>query len=329
MNINETGARAIIAKRIATDIDDYAIKTYDDGFRWHLGASIIGEPCVRAIWYKYRWVRHEVRSGRMYRLLNRGQREEDRYIEFLLGTGWNVYTHEVPPKYDWDGIHPPKLADKGKQYRVSWLHGHFGGSLDGVGEAPAAYQLSDPMLLEFKTKGTGKGFNMLMSKGVAKTDAVHWAQSCTYGYGKDLKYGVYFSTNKNDDDMHVELTALDHNVGKQMVNKAERIITSQTPPERISDNPLYDECKINCRFSDICHSGKPVEKNCRSCVKCVPTENAEFFCTAENAVIPRDIVRQGCGGHESINVITKKIIEIKPIQSEVTGFEIENVPLPE
>ena len=29
------------------------------------------------------------------------------------------------------------------------------------------------------------------------------------------------------------------------------------------------------------------------------------------------------------NVITKKIIEIKPVQQAVSGFEIENVPLPE
>ena len=27
-----------------------------DGFRDHLGASIIGKSCARALWYDFRWV---------------------------------------------------------------------------------------------------------------------------------------------------------------------------------------------------------------------------------------------------------------------------------
>ena len=30
-------------------------KAADDGLRQHLGASLIGKPCERALWYAFRW----------------------------------------------------------------------------------------------------------------------------------------------------------------------------------------------------------------------------------------------------------------------------------
>ena len=31
------------------------LKAADDGLRQHLGASLIGKPCERALWYTFRW----------------------------------------------------------------------------------------------------------------------------------------------------------------------------------------------------------------------------------------------------------------------------------
>ena len=36
-------------------IDAAMLKAADDGLRQHLGASLIGKPCERALWYTFRW----------------------------------------------------------------------------------------------------------------------------------------------------------------------------------------------------------------------------------------------------------------------------------
>ena len=106
-----------------------------DGFRDHLGASIIGKSCARALWYDFRWVTPSRHSGRLLRLFETGQLEEDRMVRNLRATGATVL--EVDP-------------DTGRQFRVEAHGGHFGGSLDGVAlgllEAPKTWHV-----LEFKT----------------------------------------------------------------------------------------------------------------------------------------------------------------------------------
>jgi hypothetical protein len=44
----------------------------DNGYRAHLGASLIGTECERAIWYSFRWATRARHTGRLLRL-NRGE----------------------------------------------------------------------------------------------------------------------------------------------------------------------------------------------------------------------------------------------------------------
>ena len=78
-----------------------------DGFREHLGASLIGKPCSRALWFDFRWVTASRFSGRILRLFETGQREEDRIVANLRSTGATVL--EVDP-------------ETGRQFRVE-AHG--------------------------------------------------------------------------------------------------------------------------------------------------------------------------------------------------------------
>ena len=82
--------------------------------------------------------------------------------------------------------------------------------------------------------------------------------------------------------------------------KAEQIITSQTPPPRISDNPTFLSCRW-CAATDSCHKGAVVEKNCRSCKKAKPIANSEWFCEEHNGVIPKDFIKEACDNYKSIN----------------------------
>jgi hypothetical protein len=277
------GITKALAKRILEDIDTYC-QTYDDGHRWHLGASLIGNECSRYLWYIFRWCQHEKFSGRMCRLFDRGHREEARFIEWLRGIGCEV----------WD------VQEDGKtQFRITDCNGHFGGSLDGICKFPKRYQIDEPVLLEFKTHNTGRGWAELNSMGMAVNKPKHYAQTSTYGPKYKLRYVLYMSINKNDDDIYLEVVKLDANLGEQMIAKAERIICSHEAPARLSDNPAYQTCSW-CPLKEMCHFHKAPEKNCRSCINAYPVENAEWNCTQHNAIIPRDFVPTGCDFYKAI-----------------------------
>jgi hypothetical protein len=84
--------------------------------RGYLGASAIGKECARELWYEFRKCSKPEFSGRLYRLFDRGHKEEFRFVEELRGIGCEV--HEV----DTDG----------NQFEVIACDGHFKGHTDGA-----------------------------------------------------------------------------------------------------------------------------------------------------------------------------------------------------
>lgn len=280
IDLDNSDIQRQIAKAIVTGIDAYAVKAYDGGHREHLGASIIGDECARKIYYTFRWVKKSTFDGRMQRLFQRGHLEELRYIEYLRGMDFTV-------------------TDKDAQIKVSDCNGHFGGSLDGIVSFPATWGISGNFLVEYKTKGTGAGFNKLAEKGVRLTSPEHWAQQCVYGYKQNLTHSIYFSVNKNDDSIHCEFVKLDHGLGQDMIRKADRIINDPAPPEKYSQQVTNFKCRM-CNFVGICHNGEPIEKNCRSCKFSRPVANAEWNCDKYNNIIPKDFIKTGCDSYEPV-----------------------------
>ena len=301
------GISKLLSKRVLEDINEYCITNYDDGFRWHLGASLIGQECLRAAWYGFRWAGEMTFAGstpeerranhaRMQRLFQRGHLEEFRFVEYLRGTGWQIFEYDLSKPKKEDGTSP--------QFRVSGFGGHFGGSLDGIGIPPARYNLPEgtAFLLEFKTNGTGAGYNKLKEGGVTIAKPQHFAQMSTYGSDEAyrLEYALYNAVNKNDDDLHIEIVKLDWKLGDQMRSRAERVITSQEPPSRLSDNPTFFKCKY-CDFFKQCHENGPLPKNCRSCKFGKPVDGGEWKCELVGQLIPRDFVPKGCSEWRSVN----------------------------
>ena len=129
----------------------------------------------------------------------------------------------------------------------------------------------------------------------------HFAQTSVYGYKMGFEYVAYFNICKNNDDLHVEVVKLDYGLAKQMISKAERIITSDKAPLRISDNPTFYKCKSSwCNFHDICHKGALPEKNCRSCKSAVPIDNAEWHCNLHGQTIPKEAIPKACDSYKAI-----------------------------
>jgi hypothetical protein len=281
-DLSQDSARRLLAARIKRDIDDYCLR-YDDGHRSHLGASIIGHPCSRYLWYVFRWVKRESFTSRMLRLFQRGKLEEFRFIEYLSRIGFNV--HELPD---------------GAQSRVVAVHGHFGGSLDATCQLPSRYAVGEKFLCEFKTKGTGSSWQKLVEQGVIATNHQHYSQMCVYGYLYGLRFALYMVANKNDDDLHIEVIALNHGLGAELVKRAETIISSQTAPPRIAEQKTFWLCKY-CPMIDICFDNAVVETNCRSCKNAHPAANGKWYCNRWQSMIPNEAaIKAACPQHEPI-----------------------------
>ena len=270
-----------IAKKIKEDVDAFSVAHYDDGFRTHLGCSSIGKECSRELWYDFRWISRKSSDGRMYRLFNRGHREEDSVIKFLEGIGCKVWAFDT------------SAAEPNTQIKVSAHHGHFGGSVDAVVRLPERYGIDEPILLSIKTSGTGALFNGYTLKGLQQHKPVYFAQECAYGYLMGIEHALFVVVNKNDDDLYTEIVKLSKDVGKTMIDKAETIIFTDTAPSRISENVTFKTCTY-CDKKGVCHSGEPAEKNCRSCKNAIPAEGKEWFCSKHQANIPKDFIPKAC-----------------------------------
>lgn len=62
----------------------------DSGYRAHLGASLIGTECERAIWYSFRWATRARHTGRLLRLFDSGNLAEGRFVADLRRIGVTV-----------------------------------------------------------------------------------------------------------------------------------------------------------------------------------------------------------------------------------------------
>lgn len=289
-DLNTEAGRKALANTIHADVEHATSEFFAEGFRRHLGASIIGHECARYLFNAFRWVHKEKVEGRMRRLWNRGHLEEPRFIKWLRLIGFTVH------EFDHEG-------DGETQYRIEGAHGHFGGSLDSIAYAPERYGLGDtPLLPEYKTHAD-KYFKAVKKDGVKKAQPKHYKQMCAYGRAYQIKFGLYCAVNKNTDELYYEVVWLDWSQADDLFRKAEYIIFSTTPPPKISETPTYYQCKM-CSLVGVCHLEEPVLKNCRSCKHSRPVEGKEWWCELHspeaNAPIPHDVIPNGCPSWDSI-----------------------------
>jgi hypothetical protein len=228
----------------------------NDGNRPHLGASLIGHACERNLWLTFRWAKKPKWPGRMLRLFETGQLEEPRIVANLRRIG--VQVHETAPD--------------GKQWRVSAIGGHFGGSMDaaavGLPEAPKTWHV-----LEFKTHND-KSFRELVAKGVEDAKPMHYAQMQTYMGLTGMERALYFAVCKNDDTIYTERVEFDQVAFAKIMERAERVITAAEPPLRCSNDPSWYTCKM-CDYHSLCHGEEAPDVSCRTCAHSTPLTDSE------------------------------------------------------
>jgi len=278
---------ATIPQSVTSPTVDAIYRAYEarrDPPRPHLGASVIGRPCSRQLWYSFRWVYAEQHEGRVLRLFERGQREEPALAADLRATG--VQLHTVDPR-------------TGKQFEFKVIGGHVGGSMDGAAlgilEAPKAWHV-----WECKTFSL-KAFEKLAKDGVHASKPEHYTQVQLYMRWSGMDRTFYTGVCKDDDRIHGERIRLDAAHAEQAEAKARRIVESPTPPAGVSEDPAFYQCKF-CPAANVCHRSEGVQVNCRTCVHATPEMDGDgrWSCARHRKDIGTDEQRKGCAEHRLI-----------------------------
>lgn len=267
----------------------------DSNNRGHLGASQIGKECRRALWYSFRWSLADIKTGRIQRLLKRGDREEIEFIKDLQAIGSQIYDKDC----------------NGNQFSFSDKESghHISCSLDGVAkglpEEPDRF-----FLLEFKTVSR-KYFLPLEKKGLEKAFPVYYAQMqiCMYLTEPRLTQSFFLAVNKNDEDLYSEIICYDEAKAKRLMDKARAIIASKEPPPKIGP-PGHHLCHEKmCSFRAICHEQQAPRVNCRTCAHATPETdgNARWSCAYHQEDLTLEEQRNGCPHHLYIPALLENV----------------------
>lgn len=214
--------------------------------RTYLGASVIGNPCVRQIWYEYNGFPKEAFTAKTLMNFEDGHRTEELTAQRLrLIPGVELITHN----------------DKGEQIGFAAFGGKFRGHCDGIItgliQAPKA-----PHIWECKASSQKKYDEFIKAKkdhgekGALKAwNENYFIQGQLYMHflGCERHYltvalagGREYQSCRTDYMPEVAAAAID---------RAQKIIEAQQPPPRINEKPDFFICKW-CAFKDICHGNK-------------------------------------------------------------------------
>ncbi len=264
-----------------------------------LGASQIGRPCDAELWYAFRWCGNGGQfDGRMLRLFNRGHREEAVFTEELRGIGCEVL--DVDPR-------------TGEQFEFTGCGGHLVAKIDGVAVRGVPEAPKTPHNLSYKTSNA-KGFAGLAKDGVEKARPEHAAQNQLEMRLAQLDRTLYLVVNKDTDELYSERLRRDDEAGERLMARAERVVFSPEPLERVSEDPAFYLCK-GCAMARVCHTAALPPVSCRTCLHATPERDGDgrWSCARHKCDVSTDDQRaagEHCPDHLYIPALLKRWGEV-------------------
>jgi hypothetical protein len=257
-----------------------------DWRRPHLGASVLGKECDRAVWYSFRWVQDPEHDGRILALFDRGTVEEPRVFSKLRAAGITVRSTD---------------HETGKQWFVE-LGPHMSGSADSIVQG----LLEDPdtqYVLDVKTAGV-KSFERMLKAANARAWSVdYWAQQQLYMHGLiargiEVRMAALMIVCKDDDRMHLLRFPYEQVEAERLLARGRRIVVSEDPPMRISNDPTAWGCKF-CDYHATCQLGQyaKLERNCRTCLHSTAEQDGSWSCAFHAQTINTIVQKHGCTSH--------------------------------
>lgn len=197
--------------------------------RTYIGASSIGDPCRRKLWYGLNDYDGEPINERLAIMFETGRKLEEMILEYL----------STAKRYSFDIMPSMPLR---------------------CGSIPEFHGTADAMIftdekgcaLEIKT-AKNSSFNSFKNKGLKAWNEQYYAQVQSYMGMSGANKAILLAINKDTSEMHEELVEYDDIYYQMLKQKASDIIEAKEPPARINNSPLFYLCGM-CRFKNICHS---------------------------------------------------------------------------
>jgi hypothetical protein len=208
--------------------------------RTYLGASRIGEPCLRRLVYEATHTPEDpdkTITGKTLRIFEAGHVFEDLSIRWMRAAGFNLRTHKK----------------NGEQFGFATAQGRVRGHIDGVIVDGPSIGLAWPALWEHKALGN-KGWTDFVKRGLQLSKPIYWAQVHLYMAYMELSQCLFTALNKDTEELWHEAVPFDPAEAQRQSDKAVdvlRAIDAQELPPRFAAHADFYLCKF-CPFHDRC-----------------------------------------------------------------------------
>jgi hypothetical protein len=229
--------------KLLAPLIDQALKIKRDAEppRKYLGASMMGDACIRKVAYQYHQTPKDVDrgfSGQTYRIFDMGHDGEDRVAEYLKHASFAL-----------------RVVDRnGEQFGYSVADGKMKGHIDGViTQAPVDVPgLVLPALWENKALGNAS-FNEVVRVGIKESKPLYYAQVQIYMAYMQLESCLFTCINRDNGLLHIEVIAFDPQHAQEVSDRGVRVIQSKRPEEfpRIARESTDWRCKW-CDYASRC-----------------------------------------------------------------------------
>jgi len=240
-----------------------------------LGASGIGEECLRKIWMDWRGYDSVEFEGRMLRLFGTGNLQEDRIVSDLKNAGYSVYEKD----------------SNGEQFTFTDKTGHFVVKTDGVIKGVPSAE-NTPHVLEIKTHNK-KSFEELEKKGVVISKPMHYYQVQAGMLFSGIERGLYLALNKDNEQFYVRRIKPDAHTQSDILKRIDTLVNAEIRPARIGESDEAYPCRW-CDFKEVCFDKKLPLKNCRTCEFSRPVEEGKWWCDHNDFNLPMALQLEGC-----------------------------------
>lgn len=203
-----------------------------DAPRDYIGASSIGHPCERKIWYQFKGV-YSVAPPTLQVIFDMGKRIEDLILDYLSNTDIEVTRPNLGNGFLW--CQDQELA-------------LFAGHMDAI---ITIQDSQEKAVLDIKT-AKASSFQKFVHKGLKQWNMQYYAQLQAYMGMTKIKRAVLLAINKDTSEMHEEWIAFNELYYDELKTKARIISQNMNPPEKINRSPLFYICRM-CGFKELCH----------------------------------------------------------------------------
>lgn len=203
---------------------------HNEKSRTYIGASSIGNDCVRALWYAYNGYERLPMDPRRRRTMQIGKDLELLLLNEMIDAGM-----QLEYRIDYNSFKDASIPQ-------------FQGNVDGL-------WLNSPTdgkaILEIKT-AKDSSFRIFQRSGLRRWYPVYFAQVQSYMGMSGIHTAYVLALNKDTSELHDEQVTFQPFFYERLVEKAKGIVEMVEVPNRVNDSPLFFQCKL-CDFRNICH----------------------------------------------------------------------------